>query len=90
MIEERDGYCLLRVLVQPKSSKTSIVGIHGDALKIRVASLPEKGVANKECMEILAEALHLKKRDIVLVEGASSRKKVFRVSAPPKEVKKAL
>lgn len=90
MIEERNGYCLLRVFVQPKSRQASIVGVHGDALKIRVTSPPEKGAANKECIGILGEAFHLKRRDITLVGGVSSRKKVFRIAAPAKEVKKAL
>ena len=90
MIEERDGYSLLKVIVQPRSSRASIVGVHGDALKIRVTSPPERGAANRECLEILAEALHLKKGEISLVGGATSRRKVFRVSAPAEEVREAL
>ncbi len=90
ILEERDGSTILEVIVQPKSSRAAIVGVHGGALKLRVTSPPEKGAANRQCIEILSEALGLSKRDIELIQGSSSRRKRFRIAAPVEKVRKAL
>lgn len=62
------------VWVVPGARRTEIVGYHGDALRIRVAAPPEKGIANKAVARLLSDALHAKVR---LVSGAASRRKRF-------------
>lgn len=51
--------------------------MHGALLKLRVAAPPEKGRANEEAAELLAEALGA---PVTLVRGMTSRQKVFEVS----------
>ena len=63
------------VFVQPRSSKNSIVGLHGDALKIRLTAPPVEGAANKMCIEFLAKQLGVSKSSLSIISGHSSRTK---------------
>lgn len=56
-----------------------MAGLHGDALKIRVAAPALDGRANEALVEFLAERLGIPKRDIRLVSGERSRKKRFEI-----------
>lgn len=81
----RDGSVLIRVYVQPKASRNSIIGIHDDALKIAVTSPPVDGKANQAVAGYLAKVLGVAKRDINLSSGQTSRRKVFQVSGKTME-----
>lgn len=72
------GY-ILRLLVVPGASRTEVVGLHGDRLKLRVAAPPEKGAANKKVLELLAKTLGLPKKALRLTGGAQSREKVVAI-----------
>jgi len=63
----------ITVWVVPGSSRTDIVGVHGDAIRIRVAAAPEGGKANRALARLLAEATGATK--VELVRGGSSRRK---------------
>ncbi len=62
------------VWVVPRARRTEIVGLHGDAIKIRVAAPPEKGRANNLLGMFLSTQLGLEVR---LVSGAGSRRKRY-------------
>ncbi len=53
---ESDGAdVLVRVHVVPNASRTSIVGLLGDRIKVRVAAAPERGRANDAvCRALIA------------------------------------
>lgn len=70
----------IKIKVEPRSSKTGIVGPYGDALKVKLTSPPVEGKANKELIEVLARELKVKKKDIEIVSGQSSKNKVVRIS----------
>src|SRR5688572_28864676 len=55
-----DVTVVLRLHVQPGAGRTSVSGIHGDALKVRVAAPPEKGRANDACRELVASLADVK------------------------------
>jgi uncharacterized protein (TIGR00251 family) len=74
----RQGY-LLRLTVVPGASRTAVVGLLGDRLKIRLAAPPEKGAANRELLAFLARALQLHKSALRLTVGSQSRAKVVEV-----------
>ncbi len=79
------------VVVVPGAKRTEIVGRYGDAIKIKVAAPPEKGKANEELLNFLAEKLEVKKEQLEIVAGASSRKKLVSVTGmEPVEVEKKL
>jgi len=72
------GY-VLRLLVVPGASRTEVVGLHGDRLKVRVAAPPEKGAANRELLAFLARRLGVPRKALQLNLGAASREKVVAV-----------
>jgi uncharacterized protein (TIGR00251 family) len=72
------GY-ILRLLVVPAASRTGVVGLQGDRLKVRVAAAPEKGAANKNLLAFLAKVLGLPKKAVRLAGGAQSREKVVEI-----------
>ena len=55
------------------------MGVHGDALKVRVAAPPVDGAANAALVELLAAALGIPRRGVRIVSGASSRSKVVEI-----------
>jgi uncharacterized protein (TIGR00251 family) len=72
------GY-LLRILVVPGARRTEVAGQHGDRLKVRVAAPPEKGRANQELLNFLADLLKVPRAALHLVLGGTSRAKVVAV-----------
>ena len=66
----------VKVRVQPRSSANEVVGVHGDALKVRLMAPPVDGAANDLLVKFLADALEIPTRAITIVAGASSRTKV--------------
>ncbi|HEY8212253.1 MAG TPA: DUF167 family protein [Myxococcaceae bacterium] len=79
-ISQVQGGVELRVLVQPRASRSRVVGEHGGALKIALAAPPVDGAANEALVELLAELLGVPRRQVSLVSGQSSRRKAVRVS----------
>ena len=69
------GGITLAILVSAGSSKSLVRGIHGNALKVAVRSPPEKGKANKEAEEVLAEFFGVGKGSVAVVAGQTSRNK---------------
>jgi len=65
----------LSVLVQPRASRTKIVGEHDGRLKIALAAPPVDGEANAALIEFLSDALNVRKADVRLVDGETSRRK---------------
>lgn len=76
---EGDGV-VLTLHIQPGAKKTEVVGLHGDALKIRLAAPPVDGKANAALLAFVAEQLGVAKSTVELVSGQTSRAKRVRVS----------
>ncbi len=76
-----DGTHSIRVHAQPGARRTEVAGLHGDALKIRVAAPALEDRANDALIEFIAGKLGLAKRDVVLVSGAKSREKRLEIRA---------
>lgn len=76
--------CILPVRAQPGARKAGILGEHAGALKVAVTAPPEDGRANKALVEFLAKALDLKRSQVKLVSGETSRAKRFLVQGVSK------
>ncbi len=57
------------------------------ALHIRVTAAPTDGAANAAVAKLLAKALALPSREVVLVSGAASRDKLFDLPLTVEEVR---
>ena len=69
----------LTVKVVPGASQTRIVGLLGNALKIRVQAPPEKGKANIAVIEVLAKFLGVPSHHLTICTGYTSQIKVVEV-----------
>lgn len=74
---EVPGGVELRVWVQPGAAHSEIAGVHGEALKIRIAAPAQEGRANGALMEFLADLLGLPKSQISILRGKKAREKVL-------------
>ena len=74
-----DGRITLTLHTQPGAKKTQFAGLHGDALKIRLAAPPVDGKANEALIKFVAETLKLPKSAVNLKSGQTSRRKVLEV-----------
>jgi uncharacterized protein (TIGR00251 family) len=79
-LNEKDGAVTIRIRVQPRASRTEIVGEHAGAIKLRVTAPPVDGKANEECRRFLAKLLKVGATSIEIISGDSSRDKVIRIS----------
>ena len=73
---------VLGLHVQPGARRTEVAGVHGDALKIRLAAPAVEGKANAELQRFLAAAFGVPRRAVTLVRGETSRQKTVRIEAP--------
>lgn len=80
------GGCLIRLHIQPRASRTEVAGLHGDALKLRIAAPPVDGEANDAVIRFLAEKLGVPRSAVTLERGASSRAKTVRVAGVAADV----
>jgi len=69
----------LQVRISPRSSRNQIVGWQDDVLAIKLTAPPVKGAANKAAVEFLADVLGLRRSQVTLASGATSRDKVFEI-----------
>jgi hypothetical protein len=69
----------ISIYVQPRASKTAIVGMHDGCVKVRLAAPPVDGAANAALVEFVAERLDVPKSRVRIVTGQTSRRKVVEV-----------
>lgn len=71
---------LISLRVSPGAKRTAIEGMYGESsMKMKVAAPPVDGRANKEVESFLAKFLGVRKSDVEVVRGASSRDKAVLV-----------
>jgi len=76
----RDGETITLTLhVQPGAKHSEIAGLHGEALKIRLAAPPVEGRANEALLKFIAQLFAVPLRQVQLKQGAQSRHKVVAV-----------
>ena len=75
------GGATLSLHVQPGAKKSECAGLHGEALKIRLAAPPVDGKANEALLRFLAQRLAIPRQQISLKSGQTSRQKVVEIES---------
>ena len=66
------------VRVTPKAARNAVL-VDGAQIRVTVTTVPEDGKATAAVIKLLAAALGIPKSRLILLRGATSRDKVFRV-----------
>ena len=82
------GRLRLTVHAQPNAKANAITGLHGDALKVRVAAPAVDNKANAALIEFLCETLGVARSAITIRQGTSGRRKVMEIAGGPELVSK--
>lgn len=64
-----DNGLALRLYIQPKASRDSIAGLHGDEAKVVITASPVDGQTNSHLMEFLGKQFRMTKSQVVIKKG---------------------
>jgi len=79
-LREAPGGVILEILVQPRASRTRVVGEHDGRLKVQLAAPPVDGEANAALVDFLASELGARRSDVTIERGDTGRRKTVRVA----------
>jgi uncharacterized protein len=69
----------LTVKVTPNAGRNEITGFKEGTLHVKIGAPPDKGKANKELIDFLADTLGIRKSAIQILRGQASRNKVVEI-----------
>ncbi len=69
----------LAVHVQPRASRSELVGTRHEALKVRLQAPPVDGAANEALVQLIAKSLGVRPRQVRVAKGVTSRQKEVEV-----------
>ena len=72
---------ILKVYLQPRSSKNEVVGPYRDGIKVKVTAPPVEGKANEALIRFLAKGFGIPPSCIEIIKGLHSREKTLRISS---------
>ncbi len=73
---------MLRLYIQSKASRDSIIGLHGDELKVAITAPPVDGQANAHLVKYLAKQFRVAKSQVVIEKGELGRHKQVKIIEP--------
>ena len=76
-VKETPQGAVLMVMAAPRSSKTEIVEIQQDRVKIKVKAPPVDGEANSALVEYLSKTFKIPKKSVILEKGQTGKQKSF-------------
>jgi uncharacterized protein len=82
---------IIPIRITAKSSQNQITGWENTELRIRLATVPERGSANAELIRFLAKTFKISKSRVVLLRGETSRhKQVLILDVSTDEIEKII
>lgn len=66
---------LVDLLVSPRASKSRVMGLHDERVKVQIAAPPVDGEANEEVVAFFSRALGLPRAQVALQSGATGKRK---------------
>jgi uncharacterized protein (TIGR00251 family) len=77
-----EDYLTVELSVRPSSGRRGFLRTRPTGPVVALNSAPEKGRANRELIEFIAQALDVPAAAVSIIKGESARQKVIRVEAP--------
>lgn len=74
-LRETASGVVFRIRVVPRASRCEAAGFQDDALKLRITAPPVEGKANEAVIALLAELLGVKKGQVAIIAGQTSKTK---------------
>jgi hypothetical protein len=71
---------ILKVYLQPKSSKNELVGPYRDGIKVKVTAPPVEGKANELLIRFLARECGISPSSIKMIKGHHAKEKILKIS----------
>ena len=81
--QKDSNFIILQVAIKPQAKTNAIKGIRENRLSIELKAKPVDGAANHELIKFLACYFKLRQKELALLRGEKSRKKVIRISSSP-------
>ncbi len=81
-VQQQGDELLLTLYIQPKASRDTFVGLHGEELKVAITAPPVDGKANRHLIQFLAKQFRVAKSQVQLEKGQLGRHKQIRIIEP--------
>ena len=82
-MDNKGDHIVLNIRVVPRASKDEIVGLYGDALKVRILAPPVEGKANAYLVKFISKHWKIPRRNIEILSGETGRNKRLKIINPP-------
>lgn len=80
IVGRKRGYSTFWVKVRPNASETKVISILDDeTIKIAIAAPPDKGKANRELIQFLAEQFNVPQSNVEILCGETAKQKKVRI-----------
>jgi hypothetical protein len=89
-VDVKGAMVRVAVHVQPRATRSEIIGQHGTALKVRLQAPPVDGATNEALVHLLADSLGVSRRSVRVVAGTTSRTKTVEVDGTTEAAVRAL
>lgn len=71
----------IKLKVIARAKREELLRLSEDSYRIKVSSPPEKGKANKRVIKLLSKEFGVKKRDIKIVSGETTNRKIVEIAS---------
>jgi len=75
------GGVRIAVQVAPNAKRSEVLGVVGDALKIKLQAQPIEGKANEALVKYLAGALKVARGSVAITHGHTNKRKLLEVAS---------
>lgn len=70
----------IKVKVIPRAKKQELITLPDGSLRVKLRSVPEKGRANRELIELIADHYHVSRSSVSIIRGEFTREKIVVIS----------
>ncbi|MEW6171916.1 MAG: DUF167 domain-containing protein [Bacillota bacterium] len=79
LFREEKGGVVFRVRVTTRASKSEVIGLFDNLLRVRVSAPPVEGKANQALLKLLSKVFETPASLFAILHGESSREKTIRI-----------